>query len=172
MIVSLLLMLAGGVLTIMGHPWGMAPIVAAVVCAGSFLRRRDMLIIGLGAMLLHDMVLGLSLFTLVRLAAIAGVIGVVQWLRVTPRPLSLGAGVVLAAPVYQVILAVGDWATHFCTTQPRTLAGLQATLFSAWPYMQQSFFSDLAFTAAFLGLYTCVGYVLRTRWPALVASRS
>lgn len=165
-----LLVVVGGLLAAAGHPWGLTPIVASILCAGCFLRRRDVVLVGLGAMLLRDVVAGLDAFTLVRLVAISGVVGVVLMLRPRPRPVSLGTGLLLAAPVYHVILAAGDWATHYCTPYPRTFAGLRATLASAWPYMQRSFLNDLMFTAAFIGLYVLAGALVRLRWPRLIAS--
>ena len=173
MAMMVLSVVAGLLAAVTGHPWGIAPIAAAVVCAASVLRRREVWLVALGAMFLHDAILGFSSFTLVRLLAIAAVAGVVQWLRLMPRLMAVSVGVFVAAPLYQVILAVGDWATHYCTPHPRTTEGLFATLSSAAPYMQRSLLSDLAFTTMFLALYTAIGFLLQRRWPRLLAiSRS
>ncbi len=145
------------------HTLGMAPILAALLCAACFLRKRDALLVGLGAMLIHDAIVGLSIFTLVRMIAILGVVGVIWALRVRPTWTSLLPGVAVAAPVYHLALAVGDWATQFCTKAPHTVTGLAATLMSAFPYFQRSFVSEVFFTAAFLGIYTLSGSIIR-RW--------
>jgi len=168
------LIIAGGLLAaVTRHPWGIAPIAAAVVCAASVARRREVWLVALGAMFLHDVLLGLSSFTIVRFVAIAAVAAVVQSFRMRPRFIAVSAGVLIAAPLYQVILAIGDWATQYCTPQPRTTEGLLATLSSALPYMQRSVLSDLVFTAMFLALYAAVGFLLQRRWPRLLAiSRS
>lgn len=160
---------AGVMAAIFHHTVGPAPILAALLCAACFLRKREVLIVGLGAMLIHDAIVGLSIFTLVRMVAILGVVGVIWMLRVRPTWTSLLSGVAVASPTYHVALAVGDWVTQFCAKAPHTLPGLAATLMSAFPYFQRSFVSEVLFTAAFLGLYALSGGAIRRLRPALLS---
>ncbi len=152
------------------HVVGAAPILAALLCASCFLRRRDVAFIGLVGMLAQDLLVGVSWFTLVRLIGILSVIGIVVALRVRPSMKSLLVGLGVSAPAYHLILAVGDWITHTCSKEPWTPAGLVSTLASSLPYFQRSFLGDLVFTSAFLGLYTLAGYLVTLRWPALIPS--
>lgn len=168
MIITAVLTCLAGLLAWMGHPWGVAPIVAAVLCSAYFLRTRDVLIVGVGAMLLRDLLVGPSAFTVVRVAAILFVVGLVALLRVRGRLRMLLPAVVLAVPLYHVMLTAGDWLTQTCATEPRTLAGLQATFASAWPYMIRTGTTELAFTALFLGAYALAGVFVRSRWTALL----
>ena len=151
---------------------GMTPILGALVCAACFLRRRDVLLAGLGAMMLRELVVGVSVFTAVRLLAVGSVIGLLWLVRVKPAWRPLLTGVILAAPTYHLILVVGDWVTQFCTKEPRTTQGLFTTLMSGLPYIQRSFLTDVVFTAAFFGLYTLGGSVISAWRPALLPSRT
>lgn len=159
---------AGVMAASFSHTLGTAPILGALLCAACFLRRRDVLVIGLGAMLIRDALTGFSLFTLVRVVAILGVIGVIWAIRVRPRWGSLLLGLALAAPAYHLALATGDWITQFCTKEAHTAAGLAATLMSSLPYIQRSLVSELLFTTAFVGLYTLSGSAIRLWWPAVL----
>lgn len=152
------------------HIVGAAPILAALLCASCFLRRRDVVIIGLIGMLARDLLVGVSWFTLVRLVGVLSVIGIVTALRVRPSLKSLLVGLGISAPAYHLILALGDWITQTCSKEPGTLTGLATTLASSLPYVQRSLLGDLVFTSAFLGLYTLAGYLVTLRWPSLIPS--
>lgn len=150
------------------HAVGAAPILAALLCAACFLRKRDVALIGIVAMLTRDALVGLSWFTVVRVMAVLSVVGVVSLLRVRPMFSSLFMGLVAAAPAYHLTLSVGDWVTHTCSTAPWTWQGLMATIHTSVPYFTRSFLGDLVFTSAFLGLYTFAGYLVTLQWPALL----
>jgi hypothetical protein len=150
------------------HAVGTAPVLAALLCASCFLRRRDVAIIGVVGMVVRDLVAGVSWFTLVRVAAVLSVVGIVAWLRVRPSLRSLLAGLVVSVPVYHFMLAFGDWVTQVCSKEPWTPAGLVATLAGSLPYVQRSIVGDVVFTGAFLGLYALAGYVVTLRWPSLI----
>ena len=156
----------------LGHPVGIAPVVAGVVCAACFLRRRDVFVVALGAMLLHDALVGVSAFTFVRMAAIVSVAGVVCAWRAKPRLISALGGILLAAPIYHLILIVGDWATQTCAPYARTFAGLASAMSSSWPYVQRVMLSDVLFTSLFVGCYTLAGAAMALRWPTLLPQSS
>lgn len=140
------------------HALGVAPILGAILCAACFLRPRELWIVGLGGMLVRDLLLGLSAFTLVRLAGMAGVVAVVLALRVRPNLRSLVTGLLISSPVFHLALAAGDWATGTCGIWPRTAQGLTASIAGAWPYFRSSFVGDLLFSSLFLMLYTLAAY--------------
>ena len=170
---SLILAMVGGVAAWGGrHEIGASPILAGLLCASCFLRRRDVAVVGLGAMLVHDLLLGLSTFTLVRLVGIVGVMGVIWALRVRLSFTSLLVGTGLSSLAFHVILAVGDWATRTCSTTPLTMQGLAASIASSLPYLQRSLIGEMAFTGAFLALYTVTGYLVARRWPAVLPQPS
>lgn len=154
------------------HTVGLAPMLAGLLCASCFLRRRDVAVVGIGAMLVHDLVAGISWFTLVRLIGIVGVIGIVWALRVRPSLKSLLLGLGLSSSAYHVVLAVGDVVTQTCTKAPLTFQGLVSTVTSSLPYFQRSLLADLVFTSAFLLVYTLAGYLVVLRWPAALPKLS
>lgn len=162
---SVLAVIAGIVAGQFHHLVGAAPIVAAILCAGSFLRRHQMLIVGLGAILLRDLLVGFHWFTFVRVMAVLGVVGVAWLIRVGPNLRSLIMGLVLASGVYHIILASGDWALQVCSTFPRTPEGWVANLWSTLPYIHRTLVSDLAFSSIFLALYAFAGYLVSLWWP-------
>ena len=169
MTLSLVLAVIGGVLAWQfGHAVGAAPVLAGVLCAACFLPRRNAIVVGMGAMLVRDLLAGLSLFTVVRLVAMLGVVGIIWVIRIRPSLKSLLLGLGLSSPVYHLVLAVGDWITRTCSTAPFTPQGLGATIAGSMPYFQRSLVGDLLFTSAFLMLYTMAGYLAVSRWPSML----
>ena len=145
------------------HDVGIAPVLAAILCAGIFLKSRDLWIVGLGGMLIRDLILGFSVFTFVRLAGIALVVLAIRQLKLQPNLRSLLTGLVVSSPLFHLTLSVGNWATGTCGHWPRTLQGLAQSIASSWPYFQKSLAVDLLFTALFLLLYTAAVYGLIDR---------
>jgi hypothetical protein len=98
------------------------------------------------------------------------VIGVVRLLRTRLSLPSLAISMALAATAYHLSLALGDWMTQTCSTQPHTMHGLLATLGSSLPHFQRAFVGEALWTGAFFGLYTLAGYVV-TPWLFAPPSR-
>lgn len=159
-----ILMLACGIIAgQFHHQFGVASILGAVLCAGIFLRPKDLWLVGLGGMLLRDMFLGFSLFTLVRLAGISLVVLSVQRLRVRPNVRSLLTGLLISSPLFHLTLAVGNWATNACGVWPKTPAGLWSSVASSWGYFERALVGDVLFAGLFLTAYTLVGYAFSAR---------
>ncbi|MBI3312024.1 MAG: hypothetical protein HYZ88_00660 [Candidatus Omnitrophica bacterium] len=62
--------------------------------------------------------------------------------------------------------------TRTCSTAPLTPQGLVASLASSLPYIQRSLIGEMAFTGAFLALYTVTGYVVARRWTSVLPQPS
>ena len=140
------------------HQLGVAPILGAILCAACFLRPKDLFIVGIGGMLLRDLLMGFSAFTAVRVAAIALVVLAFVLLKVRPNLRSLVTGLLVSAPIFHISLAVGDWATGTCGSYSHTPAGLKTAIVSSLPYVQRSLLGDFLFTALFLGAYSLAAY--------------
>ncbi len=159
MLATGLLMLGCGIIAgAFHHEFGVAPILGAILCAACFLRPRDLFTVGLGGILIRDLLMGLSLFTAVRLAGIALVVAAVVAVKVRPNLRSLLIGLLVSSPIFHLALAVGDWATGTCGIWPKTAQGLSQAVVSALPYFQRSFVGDVLFTSLFLGAYTLAAY--------------
>jgi hypothetical protein len=172
MLAPWLLTLGSGVIASRFHPtFGVAPVLAAVLCAALFLRPRHLWIIGLGGMLLRDLLLGLSLFTLVRLVAIALVVAAVQAMRVRPTLRSLLTALVVSSPVFHLTLAAGNWLTGTCGVWPRTAEGLAQSVATSYPYFQRSFLCDLLFVSLFLSVASAGAYLWPSRKPVRAGAR-
>ena len=159
--------LAGAVASRWSHVLGSAPILAALLCAACFLRKREVIIIGIMAMLTRDALTGFSWFTLVRLAAIMSVVGMLWIVRVRPSVTSLLIGLGVSAPAYHVVLTMGDWVTQTCSKAPVTFQGLLATFAGSLPYVGRSIITDAVFAGAFLTFYLLAGSLMVSRWPSL-----
>jgi len=159
MIVTAMLTLACGIIAgQFHHQLGVAPILGAILCAACFLRPRDLFVVGLGGMLLRDLLMGFSLFTGVRLIGIGLVVLAVVLLKVRPVLRSLLVGLLVSSPIFHLALAVGDWATGTCGIWPKTPQGLTSAIVSTFPYFQRSFVGDLLFTSLFLAAYSLAAY--------------
>ena len=159
MVATGMLMLACGIIAgQFHHALGVAPILAAILCAACFLRPRDLFVVGVGGMLIRDLLMGFSLFTAVRVAGIAGVVLAVVALKIRPTLRSLLTGLLVSSPIFHLVLAVGDWATGTCGIWPKTPQGLASAVVSTLPYFQRSFVGDLLFTSLFLVAYSLAAY--------------
>ena len=155
MIITGMLTLACGLIAAQfHHAFGIAPILGAILCAACFLRPRDLFVVGLGGMLLRDLLMGLSVFTGVRLVAIALVVLALVALKIRPALRSLLIGLLISSPIFHLALAVGDWATGTCGQWAQNMRGLSSALVSTVPYFQRSLIGDLLFTALFLAVYS------------------
>ncbi len=163
-------LLAGAIAGWFPHAVGAAPLLAVLIWGTGVLRPRAVLFAALGAVLVRDAIVGLGMFTLVRLAAVAGALALLWAARLRPTWPSRAIGAALSAPAYYVILSIGDWLTQMCAQQPRTLAGFTEALSTAWPYLQRSWFVDMAITIAFVGVYT-LGAIAVGAQSRLVDSR-
>lgn len=160
-------MVAGAAANQWGHVVGSAPMLAAVLCAAPFLRKRDLILMSLVAMLTRDAIGGVSWFTLVRLAAILSVVGVLRILRVRPLVKSFVIGLGASSAVYHVVLTMGDWVTQTCSKAPLTWRGLQEVFVSNVSYAGRSILTDAVFAGAFLTLYLMMGLFMASRWPSV-----
>ncbi len=169
MVVNLVLAMVSGLVAARWHHGvGIAPMLAGLLCASCFLRRRDMVVVGVGAVLVRDVLVGVSVFTLVRLVAVLGVVGILWVLRVRPTFRSLLTGLVASSPIYHLVLAVGDWLTQTCIKAPLTPQGLWTSLATSMPYFQRSFLSDVVWASVFLSVYALLGYAVVLRWPSVL----
>ena len=155
MIATALLTLACGLIAgQFHHTFGVAPILGAILCASLFLRPRELFVVGLGGMLVRDLLMGLSLFTLFRLAAMVLVVAALIALKVRPNLRSLLTGLLVSSPIFHLTLSVGNWATGTCGSWARTPGGLAQSIVTSVPYLWRSFVGDVLFASLFLGAYT------------------
>lgn len=145
------------------HQFGVAPILGAILCAACFLRPSELFLVGLGGVVIRDLWIGLSAFTLVRLVGIALVAAALVWIKIRPAPRSLLTGLLISSPIFHLSLAVGDWLTGTCALLPKTPAGLWTSIAASLPYFQKSFAGDLLFTGLFLGAYGIFAYTFLGR---------
>ncbi|MBI3615909.1 MAG: hypothetical protein HY211_05260 [Candidatus Omnitrophica bacterium] len=153
MAIGILTLVCGLIAGRFSHPFGVAPILGALLCAACFLRPRELFIVGLCGILIRDLFVGLEPFTLVRLIGIALAAGLLVVLKVRPSFRSMMTGLLVSSPVFHLTLAVGDWWTGTCSILPRTPQGLLTAILQGFPYFLRSFVGDLAFTGFFLGAY-------------------
>lgn len=172
MVIAIVLTLLGGIIAGVFHQtFGVAPILGALLCAACFLKPRSLFLAALAAMLIRDLALGFSLFTLVRLVAISAVAGILIVIKVRPNFRSLLTGLLLSSVVFHLVLSVGDWATQCCSQADRTPSGLMQSLMATASYWPRAMASDLLMTAVFWAIYAAVVYGLdRTRWKTARSS--
>ena len=169
MIMSLGLAFVSGILAgLMSHVVGVAPILAGIVCASCFLRGRETLLVGVVALLVRDLMVVVSAFTLVRLVGVLSIAGILLAIRTRQPLVKLLVGLGIASPVYHLILTTGDWLLHVCSNTPLTTQGFVATLMSNAPYFQRALPAEAVFIGVFLGVYALAGTLLKWRWPTLL----
>jgi len=142
------------------HVVGIAPVLGAILCAACFVRPRSLFIIGISGMLLRDLMVGFSPFTLVRVIGMALVVATVVGLKVRPNLRSLLTGLVASSAVFHLALAAGDWATGTCAIFPRTAQGLVSSIATSFPYFQRALVGDVLFASLFLSVYGLAAYGL------------
>jgi hypothetical protein len=142
------------------HLFGIASVLGAILCAACFVRPRALFVIGIGGMLLRDLLVGFTPFTGVRVVAMVLVVGIVVLMKVRPNLRSLLTGLVASSAVFHLALAVGDWATGTCAIFPRTAQGLVSSVVTSLPYFQRALVGDVLFASLFLSLYGLAAYGL------------
>ncbi|MBI2870192.1 MAG: hypothetical protein HYY14_00605 [Candidatus Omnitrophica bacterium] len=131
----------------------LSPIVAAVLIGMCFLKTWEVLGIGLGGMLVRDIVLGFDAMTPVRLLAVFATVGAARLARVRLGLGPLVLGLLAATPVFHLVIASGAWAVGMCEGFPNTPAGLWQSIVTTVPYFLISLAWQIGYTLSFAAVF-------------------
>ncbi len=156
---SYLYVLAAVVLRLIPHPWNLTPMGAMFLFSGStFARKRDSLLVPLGALLISDFAvihfLYQGRFAWFSPFTWAGflVVGLIGWTLREKRTVGRIAAASLGGSVaFFLISNFGVWLQW--TLYPPTFDGLIACYAAALPFFRHTVLGDLAYTAAMFGSY-------------------
>jgi hypothetical protein len=158
LIVLTLMMLAAAMARLVPHPPNMTPIGAMALFGGAcFLDRRMAYLLPIAAMLLSDLVLGMTHYGLWRLLAIQPIVyacilastAIGRLIADRRSVWQVGGAALAGSLLFFVVTNFASWiAWH---SYPMTAAGLAECYWKAIPYFRNTLAGDAAFTAILFG---------------------
>lgn len=164
-IVFVSLVLLGLVGRLVPHPPNFSPMIATVLFAGFFFRRRSAsLLVVLAVMVLSDTVIGTYDVRVMAVVYATLLLPVVlrPYLRLRLTAVRVGGGAVLCSLVFFVTTNFAVWA--YGSLYPKTMPGLVECYLAALPFFRNALCGDLFWSAALFG-----SYALAVRWSQLGA---
>ncbi len=139
------------------HAPNMTPIGAMALFGGAFLpNRRLAYALPLAAMLLSDIVLGLTVYGKAMVtsqpivyACLLATVAMGKLIHDRRSALNIGAVALASSVLFFIVTNLAVWASG--SLYPPTLAGLMVCYTAAIPFFRNSLIGDMAFTAALFG---------------------
>jgi hypothetical protein len=139
------------------HPPNVTPVAAMALFGGAFLAsRRLAYFLPLAAMLLSDVVLGVTLYGKavffsqpVVYACLLATVAMGKLIRDRRSPLHVGVVTLASSVLFFVVTNFSVWASGH--RYPKTLAGLESCYVAAIPFFRNSLTGDMAFVAVLFG---------------------
>ena len=144
------MIVAAAALRLLPHPANVTPIAAMALFGGAnFADKRLAFLVPLGALFASDLFLGLYshmefVYASFALTACLGIL-----LQTRKNVLTIAAAGVASALIFFVVADFGTWLNS--TLYPKTLAGFEACLVAAIPFLRNMVLGDLFYTALFFG---------------------
>jgi hypothetical protein len=151
------IVVAAAMARLMPHPPNMTPIGAMALFGGAFLpSRRLAYALPLAAMLLSDIVLGMTLYGRAMLtsqpivyASLLATVAMGTLIRDRRSVLNVGAVALASSVLFYLVTNLAVWASG--PMYPRSLAGLAVCYAAAIPFFRNSLIGDMAVTAILFG---------------------
>jgi hypothetical protein len=139
------------------HPPNVTPIAAMALFGGAFFsNRRLAYALPLAAMLLSDLVLGLTLYGKAMLvsqpvvyACLLITVAMGQFIRNRRSAMNIGVVTLASSVMFYVVTNLASWASF--SLYPKTWAGLAACYVVAIPFFRNSLVGDMAFSVVLFG---------------------
>lgn len=145
--------LIGAVARILPHVPNFAPISAMALFGGTYLNKKQVFILPIGAMILSDFVIGFDSLGM-RLSVYASFLITVLigfWLKSHKNLRNIILSSLAASVLFFLITNFAVWALG--TIYPKTISGLAESYFYAIPFFRNTILGDLFFNGAFFGGY-------------------
>jgi hypothetical protein len=148
--------LLGAVLRVIPHPGNFAPIAAMALFGGSYLSKKQAMIVPIAAMVISDFFIGFDSWTSRAMVygafLLTAAIG--MWLK-NHRNVYTVADASLASSVIFFLLTNLPF-VHAASLYPYTLEGTMASYVNALPFFKNTLMGDLFYTAVFFGAFELV----------------
>lgn len=178
LMVLTIIVMAAAMARLVPHPPNMTPIAAMALFGGAFLpNRRLAYALPLAAMLLSDIVLGLTLYGKAMLASqpivyacLLGTVAMGKLIRNRRSVLNVGAVTQASSLMFFGVTNLAVWAAG--PLYPRTLAGLIMCYSAAIPFFRNSLIGDMVYAATLFGGFALLENVvisLREKQHAVTA---
>lgn len=153
MIQPSIFILIGAVARIVPHPANFVPIAAMALFGGTYLNKKQALILPLAAMVLSDFIIGFDSLHM-RISVYGSFLIMVLvgfWIKKHKNIKSIVAASVFSSIIFFVITNFAVWA--FGTMYPKSLLGLIECYILAIPFFRNTLLGDLTYTGIFFGSY-------------------
>jgi hypothetical protein len=168
LIVVLTLIILGVVCRLLPHAWNFTPIAAMAIFAGTYLGKKEAVIIPIVSMLIGDLFIGFYAwqimipvyFSLV----FAGVIGTI--IKKHKSFETVLAGSIMASVLFFLITNFAVWL--FSPLYAHSVAGLLECYAMALPFFRNTLLGDLFYVGTLFGAYEAVLYFYRSNEKVFV----
>lgn len=155
---SYFFILAAIILRLIPHAPNFAPIAALALFSGTYLKKKEAIIIPISAMFLSDLYLGFGEFWVTISVyfsfTLIGLLGI--WLKKHKKPVNILGATLTGSLLFFIITNFVVWiATPWYS---KTLAGLVQCYWLAVPFFKNTALGDLFYVGAMFGLYELVSY--------------
>ena len=148
------------------HPPNFAPIAALALFGGTYLDRKQAIIIPLVAMFLSDLYLGFAEISVVIAVYFSFILITLlgMWLKNHKNLLNLVGVSLTGSVLFFVITNFAVWSGT--PWYSKNLAGLLQCYYLAIPFFRNTVLGDLFYVGVFFGLYELISHYLvrRTKW--------
>ncbi len=150
--------LLGTILRLVPHPGNFVPIAALALFGGTYLNKKQAVIIPLAAMAISDFFIGFdsltSRLTIYGCFAAAALIG--MWIKNHKNVYTVVGGALASSVIFFLITNLPF--IHPNSLYPYTLGGTIQSYINALPFFRNTVAGDLFYTAAFFGAYEAVRF--------------
>lgn len=168
LIVVVTLIILGVVCRLLPHAWNFAPIAAMAFFAGTYLGRKEAVIIPIVSMLVGDSFIGFYAWQIMIPVyfslALAGIIGTI--IKKHKSFETVLAGSIMASVLFFLITNFAVW--FFSPLYARSFAGFFECYAMALPFFRNTLLGDLFYVGTLFGAYEAALYFYKSREKVLV----
>ena len=159
------LLIIGVLSRILLHVPNFTPVVALALFGGTYLKKRQAIILPLALMFLSDLIIGFHNIMLFTYGSVLLIAAMGLWLRKHKTVGMIFTASIASAIVFFIVTNFGSWLVMY----PLTFSGLKQCYIAAIPFFRFQLLSTLAYGGVFFGLYELAAYFVKdTRYAKLL----
>ena len=139
------------------HAPNFTPVVALALFGGTYLKKKQALVLPWALMFLSDMVIGFHNMMFFTYGSVLLIAMVGLWVKERKSAAMVMGASLASAILFFIVTNFGSWMVMY----PHTLRGLQQCYIAAIPFFRYTLFSTLVYSGVFFGLYELAAYFLR-----------
>lgn len=161
------LIVIGVISRVIFHEHNFTPVLAIALFAGTFLTKRQALIVPLALFVAADLIIGFHSTIIFTWGSILLITAIGMTLRKNRTRVKTAGGALAAAVLYFVVTNFGVWIMY--ETYAKTFSGLIECYAAAIPFFRNTFFSTFIYTfVLYSGYELAAARIKRTRYASVL----